>query len=285
MCIIFLYLALLRQGAEWHTTTKLHVPVTMSKLICFTKWRVHVPLSMHVLDTFAYIVCTMQASFPSTWSRYMCLYCTLCMKTHVHVHVHVHVGFTYTCMHVHVYNVSVYICTCTHPCTCTYCTHMLHPRLPPCRSWTLAWPVRQTRCSRWPPTWWHATTVLPRSLWAWNTRRTVRAFEWCNSNALPCVDATSHVLRTCTCIDTLVRVWILTSHHVTSSYMYCMYLSLHLSITTYAHASYIVHVHTVDIWSVGCIFAEMVKGEILLPGRDCILYCKQQQTWLMYMYM
>ena len=27
----------------------------------------------------------------------------------------------------------------------------------------------------------------------------------------------------------------------------------------------------VDIWSVGCIFAEMVRGEILLPGRDCIL--------------
>ena len=25
----------------------------------------------------------------------------------------------------------------------------------------------------------------------------------------------------------------------------------------------------VDIWSVGCIFAEMVKGEILLPGKDC----------------
>jgi len=28
----------------------------------------------------------------------------------------------------------------------------------------------------------------------------------------------------------------------------------------------------VDIWSVGCIFAEVVKGEILLPGRDCILH-------------
>ena len=28
---------------------------------------------------------------------------------------------------------------------------------------------------------------------------------------------------------------------------------------------------SVDIWSVGCIFAEMVRGEILLPGRDCIL--------------
>ena len=26
----------------------------------------------------------------------------------------------------------------------------------------------------------------------------------------------------------------------------------------------------VDIWAVGCIFAELVKGEILLPGRDCI---------------
>jgi len=27
----------------------------------------------------------------------------------------------------------------------------------------------------------------------------------------------------------------------------------------------------VDIWSVGCIFAEMVRGDILLPGKDCIL--------------
>lgn len=25
----------------------------------------------------------------------------------------------------------------------------------------------------------------------------------------------------------------------------------------------------VDIWAVGCIFAEMVRGEILLPGKDC----------------
>ena len=34
-------------------------------------------------------------------------------------------------------------------------------------------------------------------------------------------------------------------------------------------------IHTqfsVDIWSVGCIFAEMVRGEILLPGKDCILF-------------
>ena len=30
------------------------------------------------------------------------------------------------------------------------------------------------------------------------------------------------------------------------------------------------HLFSVDIWSVGCIFAEMVRGEILLPGRDCI---------------
>ena len=28
---------------------------------------------------------------------------------------------------------------------------------------------------------------------------------------------------------------------------------------------------TVDMWSVGCIFAEIIKGEILFPGRDCIL--------------
>ena len=27
---------------------------------------------------------------------------------------------------------------------------------------------------------------------------------------------------------------------------------------------------SVDVWAIGCIFAELVKGEILLPGRDCI---------------
>lgn len=27
----------------------------------------------------------------------------------------------------------------------------------------------------------------------------------------------------------------------------------------------------VDMWSVGCIFAEIVRGDILFPGRDCIL--------------
>ena len=29
--------------------------------------------------------------------------------------------------------------------------------------------------------------------------------------------------------------------------------------------------HLVDMWSVGCIFAEIVRGDILFPGRDCIL--------------
>lgn len=29
----------------------------------------------------------------------------------------------------------------------------------------------------------------------------------------------------------------------------------------------------VDIWSVGCILAEMVRHKILFPGRDCILAC------------
>lgn len=27
----------------------------------------------------------------------------------------------------------------------------------------------------------------------------------------------------------------------------------------------------VDIWSVGCILAEMVLHKVLFPGRDCIL--------------
>lgn len=28
---------------------------------------------------------------------------------------------------------------------------------------------------------------------------------------------------------------------------------------------------TVDIWSVGCIMAELLKGKALFPGDDCIL--------------
>ncbi|MBN3325835.1 MK14A kinase, partial [Atractosteus spatula] len=31
---------------------------------------------------------------------------------------------------------------------------------------------------------------------------------------------------------------------------------------------------TVDIWSAGCILAEMITGEVLFPGNDCILYLK-----------
>ncbi|XP_026997972.1 mitogen-activated protein kinase 8 isoform X7 [Tachysurus fulvidraco] len=31
----------------------------------------------------------------------------------------------------------------------------------------------------------------------------------------------------------------------------------------------------VDIWSVGCILAEMVRHKILFPGRDCILACSE----------
>ena len=37
---------------------------------------------------------------------------------------------------------------------------------------------------------------------------------------------------------------------------------------------------SVDIWSVGCIFAEMVRGEILLPGRDCILITLATQGYV-----
>lgn len=29
----------------------------------------------------------------------------------------------------------------------------------------------------------------------------------------------------------------------------------------------------VDIWSVGCIFAEMLGGKVLFPGRDCTSHC------------
>ena len=47
----------------------------------------------------------------------------------------------------------------------------------------------------------------------------------------------------------------------------------HTHTHTHPHTLTHTHTHTVDIWSVGCIFAEMVRGDILLPGRDCILHC------------
>ena len=28
---------------------------------------------------------------------------------------------------------------------------------------------------------------------------------------------------------------------------------------------------SVDIWSVGCIMGELLKGKVLFPGNDCIL--------------
>lgn len=35
----------------------------------------------------------------------------------------------------------------------------------------------------------------------------------------------------------------------------------------------------VDIWSVGCIMAEMVLHKVLFPGRDCILHRERPSTW------
>lgn len=32
----------------------------------------------------------------------------------------------------------------------------------------------------------------------------------------------------------------------------------------------------VDIWSVGCIMAELLKGKALFPGNDCILNTKHK---------
>lgn len=34
----------------------------------------------------------------------------------------------------------------------------------------------------------------------------------------------------------------------------------------------------VDIWSVGCIMAEMVLHKVLFPGRDCILHRERPRT-------
>nr|XP_015207677.1 PREDICTED: mitogen-activated protein kinase 11-like [Lepisosteus oculatus] len=33
---------------------------------------------------------------------------------------------------------------------------------------------------------------------------------------------------------------------------------------------------TVDIWSVGCIMGELIKGKVLFPGNDCILSTERQ---------
>lgn len=32
----------------------------------------------------------------------------------------------------------------------------------------------------------------------------------------------------------------------------------------------------VDIWSVGCIMGELLKGKVLFPGTDCILYMHEK---------
>ncbi|MGH0164196.1 UNVERIFIED_CONTAM: hypothetical protein FKN15_005565 [Acipenser sinensis] len=32
------------------------------------------------------------------------------------------------------------------------------------------------------------------------------------------------------------------------------------------------YTQTVDMWSVGCILAELITGHVLFPGKDCILY-------------
>lgn len=37
------------------------------------------------------------------------------------------------------------------------------------------------------------------------------------------------------------------------------------------HVSVCVHVAPVDMWSVGCIFGEVIRGTVLFPGTDRIL--------------
>jgi mitogen-activated protein kinase 1/3 len=36
----------------------------------------------------------------------------------------------------------------------------------------------------------------------------------------------------------------------------------------------------IDVWSVGCILAEMLSGKPLFPGRDCMFYCFIQNFFL-----
>ena len=36
----------------------------------------------------------------------------------------------------------------------------------------------------------------------------------------------------------------------------------------------------IDVWSVGCILAEMLSGKPLFPGRDCMFYCFYSKFFL-----
>lgn len=50
-------------------------------------------------------------------------------------------------------------------------------------------------------------------------------------------------------------------------------LALSVLVMFVMHAKFIFISFSVDVWSVGCIMAEMVRGSVLFPGTDRILTC------------
>lgn len=120
------------------------------------------------------------------------------------------------------------------------------------RSSTLDWPDRRT--TRWRDMWPRAGTERPRSCWTGcTTTRTVRCFQtdiYLSSCVVPFLQRRAYS-----------SVFICELKHWTSGVS-----------------------PPVDIWSVGCIMGELLKGKVLFPGTDCILYMHEKSPRLLQLF-
>lgn len=67
------------------------------------------------------------------------------------------------------------------------------------------------------------------------------------------------------------RLWRLHFAAAGYSYSISIWKQLHLLMSLSNPTHFSLLFLTVDIWSVGCIMAELLKGKALFPGDDCIL--------------